>query len=192
MALDDNYEQYVDASSVSVMPTALRYGGIGALILIALGLLLEVTGQAEPEAVANGGGILNSLVLYGTIIGVVVLAIKTHRDTDLGGFISYGRSLGVGTLSALIMGGIAAVWTYVQFAFISPGKLDAIKEITLENMAETMGGEEEEALEMAQGWIETMFSPSAMAVSTIFTVVFVGFIIALIAGAILKKESRMA
>ena len=185
MALDENYEQHIDSSTVSVMPTALRYGLIGALIMIALGLVLQVTGQVDYTQ--TGGGMLNNLIFYGTIIGVVVMAIKAHRDKDLGGYISYGRSLGVGTLAAVVLGIISSIWVFVQMTYISPEILDTVREAAMEQMAEQQGGDEE-AMEAAQGIMEMMLSPGVMALMGVVTTAIVGFVISLIGGAILKKE----
>lgn len=184
--LDGDYGM-IDPSDVSIWPTALRYGGIAAIIMIILGLIMHLTGMADYAAAGAGegggaAGIIQNIVTYGTWIGAIVLAIKYHRDQELGGYINYGRAFGEGFATSLILALITMVWTYVFFSFIASDALEIMKEAALENMSE-------DEAEAAGGFIGAMMSPGAMTGIVFVSTLVGGVIISLIAAAVLKKEN---
>lgn len=182
----DNPLNLPDPSEVSVKPTAIRYGVIGALILIVVGLIFNLTGFISYTDQSHIGNRINQIIQVLVLIGVVVLTIRTHRDEDLGGFIKYGRCLGVSTFAGLIVGVISAIWTFVYFTLIDPATLTLIKENAWEQALES--GTSEEALESARGMMDFFTSAPWISSMVILFTVFITFIIALIAGAIMKKD----
>ena len=144
MATLDNPSEILDASNVPIRPTAQKYGLIGAMILIVVGLAMNLSGLIDYTQKGGTGNTIASILQYGIIIIIVVLAIKTHRDDDLGGYITLGRSLSVGMLTGLIIGIITAIWAYVYFGFIDPGLVDQIREMAQDKALE--GGTTERPL----------------------------------------------
>ncbi|MBK9015987.1 MAG: DUF4199 domain-containing protein [Saprospiraceae bacterium] len=169
-----------DPSTVSVWPTAMRYGGILALALIVLGLVMHLTGLSDPANPNTLSQVVNCLNNIAVIV-VVVLAIKAHRDKDLGGFMTLGRGIGVGTATALIIGAITAVWMIIFMNLIDPNLGEAIKDAA---MQKAQPGQEEMTEKIA-GFFS---NPYFMAIFVLLVTVFIGFITALIAGAIMKKD----
>jgi len=182
MALDNIDE--LNVKNASPFPTALRYGLIGGLISIALGLGTYLAGmQGTIPTILN---IVSTVVT----IAVIVYAIRTHRDDDLGGYISYGRCLGTGVLTALIMGLIGAIWTIVLFNFIDPDIMTTMMEPQMEAMEER--GMSDEEIEMAMEMTGKFMNPPVMAGMALVGSVVIGLIVSLIAGAFLKKERGIA
>lgn len=177
----DNPNNFIDPSSVSPYHVALKYGGIVGLVLAILGLVLYLTGISDPadqNSAANSGiSCLNYIVM---IIGVV-LAIKYHRDEELGGYLSYGRGVAVGTLTGLVMGIIGAVWTVIFMTLIAPDMSEAIMDAALENAQQ---GQEE----LTEKMVGIFTNPFSMAGLIVFFSVLLGLITSLIASAVLKKE----
>lgn len=166
-------------------PIALRYGAIGGMILIAIGLALQLTGLVNPADPQNSTNWLGNVFNIAVSVGVIVFAIKAFT-ADNGGFVAFGRAFTVGALTILVMVAISAVWTYVYFAMIEPDLVDAIREATRDNMVEKQGMDPEQA-DQTMGAIGWMFSPGMMAGwVAIFGVIF-GMIISLITAAIMKK-----
>lgn len=182
MTVLDSNSNIPDPSTVSPWPVSLKYGGIVALVLIIFGLILHIAGISDP---ANQGtnqalGCVNYIVM----IAGVVLAIKFHRDKELGGFISLGRGMGVGTLTGLVMGGISAVWMVIFMQFIAPDMQDAIREAAMENAQPG----QEEVTEQMVGYFT---NPYVLAIITLVGSVVIGFFSGLIGGAIMKKDRPM-
>ena len=178
--LDDN--NYIDQSTVSMMPTAIRYGLIGSLILIISSLALNLLGMGAGSGSTTISSII-SLVVFG---GVIYMALTKHRDEDLGGYMTYGRAIALGTLACLIMGIVGGIFSYIYVSFIDPSVMDLAWE-QARAQYETMGMSDDEienALEMAK-----KFSSGPMiAVFSIIGYVIMGFIASLIVGAVVKNN----
>ncbi len=180
----DNPNNSIDPSTVSPWQTALRYGGIIGLGLAILGLILYITGFSDPAEqtpASQAAGCVNYIVM---IVGVV-LAIKHHRDNELGGFISYGRGVGTGTLTGLVIGVVSAVWTIIFMTLIAPDMSEAIMDAALEN---AQPGQEE----MTEKMVGIFTNPFSMAVMVVIGSVLISVITSLIAAAILKNERPLA
>lgn len=179
MATYDNNSNLPDPATVSPWPVSFKYGGIVAVVLIIFGLVTHLTGVSDP---ANTGtnqalGCVNYIVI---IVGAV-MAIKFHRGNELGGYISLGRSMGVGTLTGLVIGVISAIWMVVFMLFIAPDMGEAIKDAAME---QAQPGQEE----MTEKMVGIFTSPYVLAGITFMGSVFLGFLTGLIGGAIMKKE----
>jgi len=144
---------------------------IGGLIGIVLGLATYLAGmQGTIPTILN---IVSTLVT----IGIIVYAIRTHRDDDLGGYISYGRCLGVGVLTGLVMGVIGAIWTLILFNFIDPGIMDMIMQPQIEAMEES--GMSDEDIENAMSMMGVFQSPVFMAGMALVYSILIGLVVSL-------------
>lgn len=177
--LDDPH-RIVDPSSVSVWPTAMRYGGILSLALIVLGLVMHLSGMSDPANPNTLSQVINCLNNIAIAV-VVVFAIKAHRDKDLGGFMTMGRGIGVGTATSLVIGVITAIWMIVFMTLIDPTLGEAIKDAAMEK---AQPGQEE----MTEKIVGFFSNPFFMAIFVLVVTVFIGFFTALIASAIMKKD----
>jgi len=186
MATLDNPPGNFDPSTVPLRPTAQKYGLTGALILIVAGLAMNLAGLVDYTTKGGTGNTIASILQYGIIIIMVVLAIKTHRDDDLGGYITLGRSIGIGMLTGLIMGVITAIWAYVYFGFIDPGLVDQIREMAHDQALES--GTTEEQFDQAAGIMKFFTSPVFFAIASLIGTLLISFIVSLIGGAVMKKE----
>ncbi len=183
--LDDDYG-YIDPSTVSPWSTALRYGGIAAAVLIIIGLLMYLTGMIDYEAAGSGSGNWMANILNWAVwIGGIVMAIKFHRDSELGGFISFGRGFYTGFLTSLVMGVIGAIWTYVFFTFVAPETLDLMTQGAMDNMSE-------EEAEAAGDMMGMFMSPVFFSIVMVIGALIMGSIFSLIAAAIMKKDHPAA
>ncbi len=177
----DDPRRIVDPASVSVWPTALRYGGILAAIGIVLGLVMYLSGIMDPEtgnqAVSGGLGCLSSVI---TIV-FFVLAIKKHRDSDLGGAISFGRAFGVGMATALVYGAISAVWGIIFNNLIAPDLMEKTRDMM---MSQAQPGQEEIMETIANIMTNPIIGPLATLAGTLV----MGAVFSLIIAAIMKKD----
>ena len=113
-----------ETASAPIMPTALRYGLIGGLITIIWGMASIFLGWSNPNAGAMS--YLSTGVVYLINIGIIAMALAYHRDTMQNGFLTFGEGLKTAIGVMLIVGVIAAIFTFVYTQFINPGFMDEI------------------------------------------------------------------
>ncbi len=122
------------------------------------------------------------------MIGGIVLATRTYRDQEQGGYISYGRALGTGTLTVLFASVITAFFTLALFTVIDPGLMDRM--MTMREMAMYESGLSDDQIDMAMNMAERFASPAILSLSGFAGSVFIGFIFSLITSIFLKKEGN--
>ncbi len=172
--------------STSYRPIAMRYGLIGALVLIGVGLIFNVLNLIDYADNTSPGNIASSILSWVIITAVFVLAVKTHRDEDLGGFITFGRAFGLAFLTGLVLALVSLVWTYVFMEFIDPSILEAVADKTRSDMLAR--GMSESQVEDVWGITSKFISaPAIAAFAFIFTLIG-NVIFGLIVAAVMQKK----
>lgn len=169
----------MENQKVSPLKTALRMGLIIGLIFIVLSLITFLLDMEDNKTIRY----LDIVI----IIGGVVWAIKSHRDNDLGGFISYGRGLGIGTLSILFASIILAVYMIIYFNTINPGAIEMMEQLAEERMIEQ--GMEAEDMEEAMKYTRMFMTPPILAAGVVLWTTVIGFVVSLIASAVFQRKS---
>jgi hypothetical protein len=159
---------------------SMTYGAICGLVSIVIFMLFYFMGT-DIESKAP------QYLSYTVLAILIFLGIKSYRDQDLGGYISYSKALGTGTLIALYSGIIGAIFSVIFFQFIAPDMIDQIIAAAQENMAKQ--GLSEEQMQMGIDWTRKFMQPTWLFVFSIITNVFLGFIFSLLISVFLKKEN---
>ena len=177
-------ENFVDPVNVSPQPTIVRFGLIGALVLIIYSLLGNITGFTSP---ANGvmTAMLTGLLVFVFYIAIMVLAVRKHRDQDLGGYIPFGRAFIVSFLTSLIVGVIASAFNLLYMNVIDPTMGATIVEDARE-MYENVGMSEEQ-IEAALKQVSRSFTTMGQIMGLGFGTIM-GAVLSLIIAAILRKD----
>ncbi len=123
---------------------------------------------------------------YLIMILFIILGIKSYRDEDLGGYISYGKSLGTGILIATFGGIITGAFTILFFTTIAPDMLEKLVAASQEKMMEQ--GMDEKSMEMAQEFTRKFMTPEWMFLLSIIGSAFMGFLFSLIISVFMKKD----
>ena len=124
---------------------------------------------------------------YLILMAVLFTGIKSYRDQDLGGYISYGKSLGTGTLIGLFGGIITGFFTVLMFTVIDPGLAQKIVEKAQEDMI-AKGNMSEDQINMAVSWTQKFMNPLVLFLFSIIGSVFMAFIFSLVISIFTKKE----
>ncbi len=161
-----------------MLKSAMNYGAIIGLALIALSLVSFLMGNYENQ--------IMQYISYFVMIGGLYWAIKSFRDKESGGFISYGRALGFGVLTALFFGILTAFFTYVYIKFVDDSLVQfALEQSRLQLEERGMDDEQiESAMQMSKSFASAGFISSMALIGN----VVIGFIISLVVGLIVKKE----
>ena len=181
----DQPTNYPDPTEVSFIPTGVRYGLIGGLILIIYGFLGNTLGFGRPSAglVALTLFGLSFFIIY---IGLLYFTIRKHRDDDLGGYITLGRAVMVGVTAAIVAGVLSTLYNYVYITMIDPAMITEVMEET-QVMFEELGLPEDQIDEQMAA-MEDRMNPTQQLTSGLLTSAGFGAIVSLIIGAIVKKS----
>jgi small-conductance mechanosensitive channel len=169
--------------------TAITYGALTGLVSIVIGLVSYLAGLSDPSKQQGALGWINQLLSYGIMISGLVLAVRKHRDQELGGYITFGRAFGVGFLTMLVLGLVTAIWTYVFFNFIATDMLELIQQASIDRMVEKQGMSVDQAeAAMNNPVTKSMMNPVAFTGFAFVGILFIGAIFALIVAAIMRKS----
>ena len=167
--------------NVSPMKTALTYGlylGLGVIIFSLLMYMIDMPLDSKVH-----------YIQYLIYIVAIWFGVQYHRDNELGGFISYGRALGCGTLISAVGGILASIYTFVLFKFIDPEMITKIMAMQEKKMLDK--GMAPEKVDQAMAMTSKFMTPGMMATFVIPVAILSGFIISLLVASVLKKEKPM-
>lgn len=187
MATLDNPNTAVNESTVPFLPTAMKYGGIGGLVYVLYGLVMNMMGMPVPTSL--GMMALTFTLIFAIGITVAVLAIKHHRNNELGGYVSFGRAFLVGFLVLAIAAVISTVFQMVYVLAIDPGIVD-VAEQNMEKMLSGFGMPEDALQQSLQG-VRDGFTPGKMLLQGLVYNNIFNAVIALIIAAIMKRKPAL-
>jgi len=173
---------------------ALKYGLIGAIVMVAVGIVMQLMAvsylekvSAEPETFSAGKSILFSIISLLIIVGIfifcIVKAIKDYRRTNPE--YTYRKMVAQGLLVTLIIVLVSAGISYIYNTFITPEAKEKTIEYTkliYENMEMP-----EETREKA---IEKLNNPNPVRemVTSIGLTLLLGMIISLITATVMNRR----
>jgi len=108
----------IDENTVPWLPTAIRYGLYGGLFSIIYSLLANMFDFAVPTSI--GLLALQFLVLIGITVTILILALRQHREKELGGLMSFKRGFLVGFIALFVGGIISTLFQLLYFNVIDP------------------------------------------------------------------------
>ncbi|HEV7164068.1 MAG TPA: DUF4199 domain-containing protein [Gammaproteobacteria bacterium] len=169
----------------------LRYGIIGGLIVGVPLYAMTLTPSIQP------GGAWGYVVGYLTMLiglSTIFIAIKKHRDTDLGGVIKFWPALGLGLGISFVAGIIymlawEAVLDFTHFDFAgtyAQSMIDAAKAKDLS------GAELVKIVAQAQEFKTEYANPSIRLTETFMEIFPVGVLISLVSAALLRNARFFA
>jgi hypothetical protein len=162
----------------SLLKSTVNYGAMLGLALVIYSLLLWMFDATFNQSLGY--------VSFAITVGGIILATRAYRDQELGGYISYGQAIGVGTLTALFSGVITVIFTWLLYNVIDTGLAE--RNFIFMEEAYYAAGMSDEQIDVALMMAKRFTTPLIMAVMGIIGSVFFGFIFSLVTSAFLKKE----
>lgn len=152
-----------------------RYGLIASVIVVSLSLVgWTLMGSVFDYSTAEAFGYLTMLVS----LSFVFFGVKAYRDHELGGTLSFGRALSVGTLIALIPSAAFFLYTVCFFFFAGDKFMEFFKEQA-----------SPEQMEQFQANLSLFMNPLFQGLIMFLTVFFIGFFIAVLSALILQRKA---
>lgn len=163
------------------MKVAMNYGTLYGLSGIAAYLLFYFLNTDVQSKLPQISG-------YILLVIFIVMGIKSYRDEDLGGSISYSKALGTGILISIFGGIISAVFTLIFFTYIAPDMAQKLLDTIQQNLGEQ--GYTEEQIEMSMTYARKTMTPIFLFIFTVIGAAFMGFLFSLIISLFMKKEQN--
>ena len=172
----ENTEQ-TKKSSMAV--TSFTYGLLTGIGLILITLLTYMFNLTEIRWL--------SYLTYLVLLAGIILGTIKFRDDDSGGFITYGRALGFGTMVSLFAALISGIFLFVFYKFIAPDAFEQLRILAEQNIIAANPDITDQQLDMAM----RMTTPLMILISSLFSITFIGFVFSLATSAFLKKKDPM-
>lgn len=154
----------------------MRYGLYTGVLFVILSLAFYLSGNPTAGAYKWLSTIL-------AIILIIVTQLQFRKAG--GGYLSYGRSLGIAVLTMFFGSLIVAVFTYLQYKF-DPALLEEIM-LTAEERLVDQGMRENE-IEFSLKILSIMQTPFMLAISSILNLVFSGLVFGAITAIFTSKK----
>ena len=171
----------METKQASVKSVALNYGGLLGVVSILISVIAYVMNVHLERP-----WWLSVLSIAAMILFIVygLKAFKMGND----GFLSLGEAIKVGLAISLIAGIISVLYNYIFMSFIEPEFVNQMMDMTQQKMMEDNPNMPQEQMDMAMSFTRKMMSPGIMfAIGIIFSL-FLGFIISLISGVVMKEN----
>lgn len=158
--------------------TASTHGLKVGLILVGVALLAWIGGFQEARLMRY----LNMAI----VIGSIYYFVKSWRDDNLGGIMSYGQAVGFGVLLMFFASILLAFFMVIYLNYLDPESVQRmleLAEVTYYDM-----GWSEDRIEMSMELLEQIQTPFFHAISTVISKTFQALLISLIIALFLRKE----
>lgn len=170
----------MEEKSNSVWKAGFIYGAILGLILIIYTVLLYVMDQSFNKGLGYVSFLfMAAMIFYGA---------KSYRDNNLGGFISYGRALGISMIIILVAGIISTIYFLIHASVIDTEYISKLIAASEEELLKK--GMSDDQIEMALSMQKKMMKPAIMGIFAFLGTAFWGFIIALLTSIFVKKQGN--
>ncbi len=168
-------------TKTSAKDVMIKFGVILGVISLLIQVILYVTDNYLVPHWSFG------LISFLITIVVIILALKAFREGN-GGFMKLGQALKIGLGAALIASLIASIWTLVLTQVLEPNYSEQLMDATRDQMIEQYPEMGDTQIEQALSFQEPFTKIGFMIPIGIMLSLFIGFIVSLIGGLILKRE----
>ena len=164
--------------------TVIKFGSYSFLTAVILFLSALVLGQDlsyEAQEVLGYSSIILS-------VGFVFFGIKSYRDKENNGTVSFGKAFTIGLLITLFAAIGFALIDFIYTTYINPEFMEQYVSYQMENLASSYSGEE--LISEKQKLKDSMEEMSNAAIAAVMfaTVLIIGIVISLISSLVLHKK----
>ncbi|WP_372770098.1 DUF4199 domain-containing protein [Lutibacter sp.] len=173
----------MENQEISPKQIMLNYGLILGFALILFNVALYAMGKTYDQHWSVG--VITTLIT----VAAIILGIKKIKELNVG-FLSLSEALKTGLGIALVSGIIYAIYMLLFANFIEPEFFARMTEVQHQKMIETYPNFTDEQLEASAEMGKKFSGPVISSAAIIIGSLFLGFIIALIGGLIMKKSDE--
>ena len=162
----------------STAKIALKWGAVAGITTIIYQTILFVTGMNRNQSLG-----------YVTVvftIGGLYLAIAEYKREN-GGYLSIGEGVGLGVLTATVMGILSSTYSIIYMTYIDPNVMKEGLEIARQQM-EDQGNMTDDQIDQAMEISQKFSSPGILFLISLIWSALSGAILSLIISAIMRRE----
>ena len=100
----------------NMLKSVMNSGAITGALVIVFQLILYMTGQTASQSLGYIGILFVAFCIF--------FFTKKYRNEELGGFITYGQSVGYGILIGVFAGILLGFFIYIEMKYIDPSIMD--------------------------------------------------------------------
>ena len=176
-----------DVKKTSPWATGFKWGTIGGIVSVMFGYIMSLNVDwTSFEAIDASRKSPAQYLTYVVLAGVIVAAMFEHRKKDLGGFMSYGRSIGVAMVVSIASGICSAIYVFVFFGIMHPEFQQMIIDQAMAQRQDMSPEQEDQFVSI----MKKTTGPGAMAAFTLIGNLFLGLIFGLIGGLFAQKAEQ--
>ncbi|WP_271766392.1 DUF4199 domain-containing protein [Aquimarina algiphila] len=174
----------MENDKASTKKIIINYGVILGVLSVLMGVVIYITdGYTEQNWI-------HTVIGLAIMLGVIVYGIKAYKTTN-GGFLQLSEALKIGLGIALIGGIISVIWTILLMNVIEPDIVNQINEAQREQMIERFPDMSEEQMNQSLEMAKKFTSPYIISAFALIWSLFIGFIISLIAGLVMRQKQDL-
>ncbi len=158
----------------------MNFGAIGGFAIIIVSVLLYFLNIQE--------NIFVTIFIYIVLIFVIIVGTKHYKNNIQNGNITYGRALGTGTAISFFASIIVAFYMFLFLKFIDTDTMDKMYSIIEDKMYSQ--GLPDDQVEMSLEMAKKFTTPFTIAIGTILSYTFWGFLFSLITSSFIRKKTN--
>ena len=180
--LSGEYKYFImENQSPSIKSTIINYALILSAISIAFNLMLFFLDMHYQQSQISG------IVGIVIMIGVLIYSFIDYKKLNEG-YLSLSQALKIGLGISALAGLIGVVYTFILTEFLDPGMMEKALDFQLEKMRIDNPEMTQDQLDGIRSMQEKFSGPLIRSAFQIIGSLFIGFIISLIGGLIVKKS----
>lgn len=171
----------METKPTSIKNTMITYGLLLGGISIVFNLMLFFLGMHYEQSTAVG---IVSIVI---MIGVLLFAFIQYKKSN-DGFISLSEAIKIGLGASLISAILGILYTFLLTEVLDPGMMEKVLDLQMEKIRANNPEMSQEAMDATRSMSEKFSTPFIRSAIQLIIALFIGFIVSLIGGLIVKKS----
>jgi hypothetical protein len=171
--------------SEGIFKPAISNASIISVALIILTLIFYLLNQVQSTA--------EMVIGYVIFLAGLIYSIKIYRDENLGGYISYGQSVGFSLLLGVFTGIITGIFIFVLYSFIAPELLEELRQKAIleteRRMLQVNPNVSDSELDTIINLQLRFLTPGIMFIASVFSMALQGLIMGLIVSIFMKRKN---
>jgi hypothetical protein len=167
------------------------FGLISGLVASSVMAISMIYMANNPEQKAGTGSMVVGFLSMIIAFSLIFVAVKTYRDKQNGGVVSFGKAFQMGLLIALIGSTMYVITWALVYNLYMPDFMDRYADAIIANAKESTPAELQKVTAEAQKYKEMYKNPVTFTLMGYMEILPVGIIVSLISALILKRKKAV-
>jgi hypothetical protein len=178
-------EQTIKPRESGMLKPAISNASIISVALIILTLVFYLLKQVQSN--------VEMVLGYAIFLAGLIYSIKSYRDENLGGFISYGQSLGFSVVIGAFTGIITGIFIFIFYTHIAPEVLEELRQKAIleteRRMLQMNPNISDSELDTVINIQLKFLTPGILFLASVFSTAIQGLLMGLIVSIFMKRKN---